>query len=153
VKEMMNSTKDVQFLQSEIDQKILILKNKVKIQKRRTTLARILSIGLGALVTLSLGLEVAPEYSVYQKNIALAIGATLTFVTGCDSAFNFKGLWIRQKSTLLSLYQLKNELSYLESQKDEFTLDDIFDKYQKIWEQDSSEWLKVVREKVKNNTK
>ena len=70
-----------------------------------------------------------------------------------DAAFNYKNLWIRHKTTLLSLYQLQNELSYLVARAKIFDLDELFEKYQKTWEQDSSDWLKIVRQKVNENSK
>ena len=48
-----------------------------------------------------------------------------------DAAFNYKNLWIRHKTTLLSLYQLQNELSYLVARAKIFDLDELFEKYQK----------------------
>lgn len=145
--------KDIKFLEREIEKKIDVLKRKTKTQKNRATIFKGLSIFLGALVTLTLGFDVYTEYQSYQKNTALFFSFLLTVVSGLDSAFNYKSLWIRQKTTLLSLYQLQNELSYLTSKSADLNLDELFEKYQKIWELDSSDWLKIVREKVKNNTK
>ena len=153
VKLMDREDKDIKFLEREIEKKIDVLKRKTKAQKNRATIFKGLSVFLGALVTLTLGFDVYTEYQSYQKNTALFFGFLLTVVSGLDSAFNYKSLWIRQKTTLLSLYQLQNELSYLTSKSASFNLDELFEKYQKIWELDSSDWLKIVREKVKNNTK
>ena len=58
--------------------------------------------------------------------------------------FDYKKLWMRQKSTLLDLYQLMNELRYRESIKDYESVVTLFDKYQTIWEKDSNEWRKIL---------
>tara|TARA_Y100000296_G_C5170010_1_gene256779 strand:- start:194 stop:646 length:453 start_codon:yes stop_codon:yes gene_type:complete len=150
---MDRENKDIKFLETALEEKIRILKSKSKSLKTKANTLKGLSIFLGAFVTLILGFDVYIEYQSYQKNTALIFGFLLTVVSGMDAAFNYKSLWIRQKTTLLSLYQLQNELSYLTAKAERFDLDDLFDKYQKIWEQDSSDWLKIVRQKVKMSNK
>lgn len=150
---MDRENKDIKFLEKALEVKISILKSKSKKLKIRANIFKALSIILGAIVTLTLGFDVDTEYQTYQKNTALTFGFLLTVVSGMDAAFNYKNLWIRHKTTLLSLYQLQNELSYLVARSKIFDLDELFEKYQKTWEQDSSDWLKIVRQKVNENSK
>ncbi|HDZ9627215.1 TPA: SLATT domain-containing protein, partial [Vibrio cholerae] len=76
---------------AEIDSSILILKDKVKGQKRKTHVIHALLIILGALITLVLGLKI-PELEVWQKNIALTLGALLTIVSSWNAVFDYKKL-------------------------------------------------------------
>ncbi|WP_407289499.1 DUF4231 domain-containing protein [Raoultella planticola] len=140
-----------------INSAIDCLKTKTKRNKRRFQIFTGLSIVLGAAITLTLGLEM-PEMSRIQKNVALLLGVSLTIINSWLAVFDYKKLWMRQKITLLALYQLKNYLIYLKgtttgcTQKD---LDQLFQQYQDIWEKDSSEWFSIHNQiaETKNNMK
>lgn len=140
------------FLLDEVDCRILILKKKVKSQKKKTCVIHALSIILGALVTLTLGLKLS-GFEIYQKNIALVLSAFLTVVTSWNAVFDYKKLWIRQKSTLLDLYQLKNEITYGISKGDikESDMDKLFEIYKNVWERDGNEWRNTIH-KIKNHS-
>ena len=64
---------------------------------------------------------------------------------GWSTLFNYKKLWFRQKSTLLDLYQLKNELGYRKSRKMSIDSDELYSKYLMIWEKDSNEWRNITQ--------
>lgn len=128
-----------------INSAISSLKSKTKINKRRFQIFSGLSIILGAAITLTLGLDLS-ELSRPQKNIGLLLGVILTIVNSWLALFDYKKLWMRQKVTLLSLYQLRNHIIYLSSTKrgwDQKELDEIFTRYQNIWDKDSNEWLNI----------
>ncbi len=66
--------------------------------------------------------------------------------------FDYKKLWTRQKSTLLDLYQLRNELGFRlsnASQDDDINVADLFTRYQDIWERDGSEWRNIIHTQSK----
>lgn len=133
------------------------LKTKAKRNKRRFQVFTGLSIVLGAAITLTLGLDM-PELSRIQKNVALLLGVFLTIINSWLAVFDYKKLWIRQKITLLGLYQLKNHLIYLTGSISGCTqkeLDELFQLYQDIWEKDSSEWFSIHNQiaESKNNMK
>ena len=98
---------EVSFLKGEIEKSIKTLKEKSQKNKIKTGTINGLSILLGALITLTLGFDISTEYILHQKNIALVLAAFLTFVNGWGAIFDYRKLWARQKSTLLSLYQIK----------------------------------------------
>ncbi|WP_052707871.1 SLATT domain-containing protein [Vibrio neptunius] len=141
-----NQTPTVSFLIQEIDKSIKVLKPKVKKQKNRASLFTGLSVALGALVTLTLGID-ATGWEATQKNSALILGALLTIVNGWTAVFDHKKLWIRQKSTLLDLYHLKNQVNYIvatSGQAESEAVDEIFEQYQDIWERDGNEWRSII---------
>lgn len=136
---------EASFLQQEISSSIQTLKKKVQTHKRKTSWINALSISLGAMITLTLGVDVAEENIQYQKNLALIFGAMLTVASGWNALFDYKKLWIRQKSTLLDLYQMQNELGYRKSKQEACEVDDLFEKYQRVWEKDSNEWRSIIQ--------
>ncbi|OOE65982.1 hypothetical protein BZG20_11395 [Salinivibrio sp. IB868] len=143
---------ELDFLQNEVSKSIEKLKEKVKSNKRKASWVNALSIILGAIITLTLGVDVSDENIQFQKNLALFFGAFLTITSGWNALFDYKKLWIRQKSTLLALYQIQNELGYRKSKNDQSQLDDIFEKYQDVWEKDSREWRNIFQSaKTANN--
>ncbi|WP_140390906.1 DUF4231 domain-containing protein, partial [Vibrio parahaemolyticus] len=133
------------YLWQEINTNIEVLKKKVQSQKSKTRFFNGLSIILGALITLTLGIK-ASGYEELQKNLALFLGALLTIINGWNAMFDYKKLWRRQKSTLLDLYQLRNELGFRLSTKPSEAIDvnDLFSRYQNIWERDGNEWRNII---------
>lgn len=132
------------FLESEVKARIEVIKSKSKRNKMAMRLFTITGLVLGALIALILGVDVGEEHQKTAKNSALILSACLTVVNGIVASTDYKSLWIRQKSTLLSLYQLQNEICYRKSKSTEFLSDDLFEKYLQIWELDGTEWKKIV---------
>lgn len=136
---------EAEYLCTEVEKSIGTLKRKVKRHKLKAAVVNGLSITLGALITLILGLDVPAECVSVQKNSALVAGALLTIINGWNAFSNYRKLWARQKSTLLDLYQIKNELGYRMSSSGEQSFEDLFEKYQRVWEKDSNEWRNIVK--------
>lgn len=138
----------VSFLRGEIDKSITTLKSKSQKNKLKTSIVNGLSILFGALITLTLGLDVSVDYVTNQKNLALIFGALLTIINSWSAIFDYKKLWVRQKTTLLRLYQLRSKLDYRLTNSDDF---DLFEEYLSIWEKDSEEWTSIVRSRSNTN--
>ncbi|MBB1452334.1 DUF4231 domain-containing protein [Pseudoalteromonas sp. SG43-1] len=132
------------YLEEQISKSIETLKSKVKVNKRKTYFCNALSIAMGAAITLCLGLDLKEELGQLQKNMALILGFILTVVNSWMAVFDYKKLWMRQKTTLLDLYQLMNELRYRQSQNEFCSIALLFEKYQSIWEKDGNEWRKII---------
>lgn len=77
------------FLLSEVEKSIKILKSKVNHLKKLTKIINILTLALGALITITLGLTVDDHEDV-QRNVALCLGALLTAVNGWGVIFDYK---------------------------------------------------------------
>ena len=144
----MENNNTLSYLEEKINTNITVLKNKSKKNKNRTGFLGIIAVSLSALITLTLGMDI-DGYEVFQKNIALVFGAILTIVNGWSFMFNYKKLWVRQKKTLLNLYQLKNKIEYLKSLNthDQKRIDELFTEYVAIWENDGSEWASIQNDK------
>ncbi len=144
----MTDKTQISFLKKEVDKSITTLKSKSQKNKLKTSVINGLSIFFGALITLTLGLDVSVDYVTYQKNLALIFGALLTIINSWNAIFDYKKLWVRQKTTLLRLYQLRSKLDYRLTDNGDF---DLFEEYLSIWDKDSEEWANIVRSRP--NTK
>lgn len=136
------------YLKSETEKNIKIIKAKVNKNKQKIFVINVLSLTFSALITLTLGLEIKGS-EIFQKNIALILGALLTIVNGINLLFNYKKLWIRQRKTLLNLYQLENKINFLFSSKSfsNNAVEELFNEYLLIWDNDSSDWLNIYNKK------
>ena len=146
----MTDSTSAHFLQNELESNIKTLREETRKQKNKAKLFQGLSIVIGALITLALGVEVSEDHTQFQKNIALLLGVLLTVINGWNALFDYRKLWIRQKSTLLSLYQLRNELNYRLANTTQCSVDDLFESYLSIWEADSAEWTQIMRKDSKS---
>jgi hypothetical protein len=149
-----SSPKSLIFMAEQVDLSIDKIKPKVKSNKNKTSALNLLTVAISALITLTLALEIE-NVEIYQKNIALTLGATLTVINGWALLFNYQKLWVRQKKTLLSLYQIKNEIGYLDAKgnSDENDIDNLFEQYLELWEIDSTEWISIHKALNKKQTK
>ncbi|MDU6411282.1 MAG: SLATT domain-containing protein [Yersiniaceae bacterium] len=134
-----------------VDNKIIPLKLKCRANKRRFQWLTAGSIIFSAAITLTLGFDL-PEHVSGQKNTALVFGMALTLINGWLAIFDYKKLWIRQKSTLFGLYQLENELKFLtESPQDQERVKILFESYQALWQKDGNEWVNIQNTSAPEN--
>lgn len=126
-----------------VSEKITFIKIKCRRNKLLFQLLTGSSIFLSASITFTLGFDF-PEHASTQKNIALALGLLLTFTSGWMAVFDYKKLWMRQKLTLFSLYQIENELKFLSTaEQDKMKIENLFMTYQSIWNKDGDEWVSI----------
>lgn len=126
-----------------ISDKIAKIKPKCKKNKRIFQVVTAGSIAFSAAITVTVGLE-WPEHAVVQKNIALVLGVVLTLINGWMAVFDYKKLWMRQKSTLFGLYHIENELKILSDSEEALPrVQELFKNYQSVWERDSSDWAHI----------
>ncbi|MEO1100197.1 MAG: SLATT domain-containing protein, partial [Bacteroidota bacterium] len=67
---------------------------------------------LAAMSTIVLGLELGTSTIVYQKNIALVIGAIITGLTTMMTFWNVEEYWLKSKVIELQLISLKNSFEF-----------------------------------------
>jgi len=141
----------LKYLEEEIAKNIKKMNTKSDRNKSRTVAVSMSSAILGALVTIALGLQIS-SLSVELKNFALVCGALISVVNAVESVVGYRALWIKQKVTLLQLYNLRNEIDFYKAgleendQISEKRVSEFFEKYQTIWESASSEWLRLRTE-------
>ena len=126
-----------------VNEKITKLKPKCKRNKRIFQGVTAGSIAFSAAITVTVGLDL-PEHAVAQKNAALVLGLVLTLVNGWMAVFDYKKLWMRQKSTLFGLYHIENELKIInDSAESSPRVKELFKSYQSVWEKDTSDWAHI----------
>ncbi len=147
----MQTRKQLDYLQEQIQLSIAKLKKKADQNKRRTYTISVASASLGALVTIALGLQL-PEQAALFKNFALICGALIAIVNTIQSVFAFRDLWLKQKGTLLQFYSLRNQIEFYKAgleETDEISperVTQLFQAYQLIWQEDSTEWLRLRKD-------
>lgn len=138
-------------LEEKIQVDISKMKAKADRNKNQAAIVNIASVLLGAGVTIFLGLQIEGVETLF-RNIALILGVLITAISGIDAFFNYRSLWIKQKVTLLHLYNLRNEIEfYRAGLQENDTISErkvtrFFKSYQEIWEMSSEEWLRLRSE-------
>jgi len=126
-----------------ISEKIIKLKPKCRSNKLFFQWITAGSIAFSAAITVTVGLDL-PGHTVAQKNIALCLGLVLTLVNGWMVVFDYKKLYVRQKSTLFGLYRIENELRILKDGEEHLPrVRELFKNYQSVWEQDTDNWAQI----------
>lgn len=126
-----------------VSEKISKIKPKCRNNKLFFQLITAGSIALSAAITAIVGLD-WPAHDVAQKNIALLLGVVLTIVNGWMAVFDYKKLWMRQKSTLFGLYHIENELKILTDSAEHLPrVNELFKTFQAVWEKDGSTWAHI----------
>jgi hypothetical protein len=149
----MQTRKQLDYLQEQIQLAIAKFKKKADQNKRRTYTVSVASASLGALVTIALGLQL-PEQATLLKNFALICGALIAIVNTVQSVFAYRDLWLKQKGTLLQFYSLRNQIEFYKAgleETDEISPErvaQLFEAYQRIWQEDSAEWLRLRKDNI-----
>ncbi len=147
----MQTRKQLDYLQEQIQLGIDKFKKKADLNKRRAYTISLASASLGALITIALGLQL-PEQATLLKNFALICGALIAIVNTVQSVFAYRDLWLKQKGTLLQFYSLRNQIEFYKAGLeggDEVSPEQVarlFEAYQRIWQEDSAEWLRLRKE-------
>ena len=82
--------------------------------KKKAFLVYLGATAISAVVTVLLGLQGVPDDKViYIRNIALILSAIVTLLTGFDTFFNHRALWVRYTQTATQLLSLQAKLDYL----------------------------------------
>ena len=149
----MQTRKQLDYLQEQIQLAIAKFKKKADQNKHRAYTVSIASASLGALVTIALGLQL-PEQATLLKNFALICGALIAIVNTVQGVFAYRDLWLKQKGTLLQFYSLRNQIEFYQAgleDTDEINPErvaQLFEAYQRIWQEDSAEWLRLRKDNV-----
>jgi hypothetical protein len=136
-----------------VSDKIISIKPKCRRNKCFFQLLTAGSILFSATITLMVGID-WPNHAAIQKNIALFLGLMLTLINGWMAVFDFKKLWMRQKSTLFGLYLIENELKILnDNDEHQERVKELFKTYQSVWEKDGREWAHIYSAAVEDPQK
>ncbi len=139
----------VRFLLSKILKHQQYSQTKSKTLKRTTYCLKFSILALATGTTIVLGLDVA-GLQPYAKNIALVLGAIMTFLGGISSFLNIEEYWMRNNATHLQLKSIRDRLIYLTGDLQEIedsTLQTIIHDYQAITESNIHYWHDAISER------
>jgi len=129
-------------LQREVESKILTMKDKVKLTKLKATILKVSGLFFAALTTVLVGIS---NGEVNLSTYSLITSSLLTLIVGMESHFSFKEQWVRQKWTLLKLYQIQNKLNLMSAEEKlrSEVISIYINDYLSIWDMDLSHWEKI----------
>lgn len=89
-----------------------IYSKKDKRLKKTTNIFKILTLLFASLTTLILGLKFDWIESTVKQNIALILGALITFISGISNFWNIERYWMRNVTMHIELNKLRDEFEY-----------------------------------------
>ena len=131
---------------SRIDKGNTYARSRKKRFRSRSSTVRMLSLVLSVASTIILGLQTLNAWT----GVAFALVATVTTVNTLEPFFAWRDRWVLMEETQYRFYRLRDELTYyIAANKpdhlDEGKLREIFDEYQRIWDQLGSRWMEYRR--------
>lgn len=104
----------LEVLKSQLTGSLDSFQRKRRQNKKKAFFVYLGATAISALVTVLLGLQGVPdEKVVYIRNIALVLSATVTLLTGFETFFNHRALWVRYTQTVTQLLGVQARLNYL----------------------------------------
>lgn len=139
----------VRFLLSKILKYQQYSQTKSRNLKRTTYCLKFSMLALATGTTIVLGLDIA-GFQPYAKNIALILGAIMTFLGGISSFLNIEEYWMRNNATNLKLKSIRDRLIYLTGDLQDIaddTLQTIINDYHAITEGNIHYWYEAISER------
>lgn len=148
----------IEFLRTQIKNQVTYFAVKQKENRNWAFILRLISIILGTLVTILLGIQIlfeeASDLATTITVIALIVNAIATFVNAAGQNFGFSQIWILYTITSNSLRRLESDLQYLETKMAdddlrniEKALDKIYDEYSEILENTNKVWEQIRQQR------
>ena len=114
--------------------------------RARSSGVRIASLALSVTSTIVLGLQTLNAWT----GVAFALIAVVTTVNALEPFFAWRDRWVLMEETQYRFYRLRDELTYYiaatkPDHLDEGRLREVFDEYQRIWDQLGSRWMEYRR--------
>ena len=119
-------------------------------RKRRfrphSSTVRVVSLTLSVTSTIILGLQTLNAWT----GVAFALIAVVTTVNALEPFFAWRDRWVLMEETQYRFYRLRDELTYYiaatkPDHLDGVKLREVFDEYQRIWDQLGSRWKEYRR--------
>jgi Protein of unknown function (DUF4231) len=107
----------------------------------------IATLMLSAILTIILGFHLKNDVDlILSKNIALILGALITFLTGVNAFWKLESYWVRRKILLRRLEDLRDEFTFQKLSANKEDLDSLFAKYQSIQNYQTLYWEDIYNE-------
>jgi hypothetical protein len=154
----MDLVKKFQFFKDELDSHVRRITRKRNRDKNKAFSLKIIAVAFAAAITVLLGLKTDDEKQAkYFHNIALVLGAAITYLSAVDAFYDHRTLWVRRTVTVTRLQDLKRAFEfYVEGRDDDEISEEKLAVYMQqlngILQEDLNDWLKL-REDVPSSSK
>lgn len=153
----MDLVKKFQFFKEELDSHVRRITRKRNRDKNKAFSLKIIAVALAAAITVLLGLKTDEKQAKTFQNIALVLGAAITYLTAVDAFYDHRTLWVRRTVTVTRLQDLKRAFEFYVEGRDENEISEaelaVFMKQlNEILQEDLKDWLKL-REDVPSSSK
>lgn len=120
--------------------------------RARSSAVWVASLTLSVASTIILGLQALNAWT----GVAFALVAVVTTVNTIEPFFAWRDRWVLMEETQYRFYRLRDELTYYIASTnpdhlDQSKLREVFNEYQKIWDQLGSRWLEYRRVGARNS--
>lgn len=138
----MSSEEILQELTHWIDTSQTYLRSNKKSFRIRSSVVKILSMGLSAAATIILGLQ----NLTFWPGLAFAFVSLVTVLNSVEPFFAWRSRWVLMEEAQYKLHRLKDEIAFVlaSTREGEMTSPDvqkIYSRYQEVWDQLSLQWL------------
>ena len=144
---MFKSKEQESYFEELVEDAILKLTKRTRLLRGANYLFSISILFLSAALTIILGYNLKEDSDIrLTKNIALIIGAVITFLSGLKTFWKLESYWIRRKITLRRLQDLRDEFNFEKFSEQEFDLSTLFAEYQSVQKYSTIYWEDVYNE-------
>jgi hypothetical protein len=153
----MDLVKKFQFFKDELDSHVRRITRKRNRDKNKAFSLKIIAVAFAAAITVLLGLKTDEKQAKYFQNVALVLGAAITYLSAVDAFYDHRTLWVRRTVTVTRLQDLKRAFEfYVEGREDDEISEEklalFMQRLNEILQEDLNDWLKL-REDVPSSSK
>lgn len=134
------------YLESEIDARTASFSRSRDWYRRRAHLHTLANAVLSTLTTASIAMAKLYNWD-HLLTLSILSGAALTVLATIDGLHSYRAMWIRNTTTLMRLYDIKSDISYLKAGATdgipEKQVDALHNRYKRILEEANSGWEDV----------
>jgi hypothetical protein len=114
--------------------------------RHRSVAVRLVSLALSGASTIILGLQNLD----FWASLGFALVALVTVVNGLEPFFAWRSLWVLMEETQHRFHRLEDDVTFYlaatpADQVDPARIEEMFERYQQIWDQQGDRWLEFRR--------
>ena len=136
----------IKFVRERLEYHIDRYRTKRNVNRLMTSMSKISAILIGASVTILLSLKSSDLFKQYDLGIsaiALILSSAVTVITACEAFADFSWKWIRYRTTLMTLYDIRDDFSYQLSESKELPVEktnEFYDRIKLAIKETNEEW-------------
>ncbi|WP_030276486.1 SLATT domain-containing protein [Streptomyces sp. NRRL B-24484] len=100
------------FVEQEVRSELRIRTRRRDADRRRAFALQISTVGLSAVITVLLGVQVGEPTRQWLSDVALGLGAAITVLAAWQAFFSHRALWLQRSDTVHRLAALERRLAF-----------------------------------------